>query len=559
MKFINRIKEIIKQREFKYISFFWIVISIQFVLGSNLQYGGYSVETLSDLLASLLEIFILYIFFISMHYCVLEVIKKYKGNKSKKENNKKEVAKTIKINKTFIYFVIIIISWIPILLAFNPIISNYDGADQIADYILGDLNTGNPILHTFLLTRFYIIGVTLGNPNLGMLLFSIFQMSIMAAIFASGVRFIEEKTNKKWLRNISLIFYAVFPFNQLFPLMTTKDTLFAGFTMMFIICIYKVMEEREKVSASDYICTIIMTTLMILFRSNAIYAFVVSIPFIILILFKDKENLKNVLGIIIISIILYVIVFNAFAVLMGAEKSDPTVSKICMISQGVGRLSKERKDELTEEEKEKMTYYYRDYRIVGLFYKENIADYTADLIKTDRIYEDKKAYTDFTVSLIKKYPLTFVDAYLNTIRGYWYITDNSFYKIKHTLEPNSIGCLELMTNKIAQDEFAIHADSKLPGLKIFYKKAFCRNEYTYIPFLYVVFQPGIYTYILLAFLLYSMCKKQKKCLVIEVYLGLYLLTCFLAPCAIIRYIYNIIVSVPLLAGITINEKKKEEK
>ena len=41
---MEKIKEIIKEKKFKYICFFWSIISIQFILGGNLQGKGHIFE-----------------------------------------------------------------------------------------------------------------------------------------------------------------------------------------------------------------------------------------------------------------------------------------------------------------------------------------------------------------------------------------------------------------------------------------------------------------------------------------------------------------------------------
>ena len=61
-------------------------------------------------------------------------------------------------NKFLIYFLIIIICYIPIMMAFFPVISNYDGAHQIKQYVRGFMDTRNPILHTLILSMFYLGG-----------------------------------------------------------------------------------------------------------------------------------------------------------------------------------------------------------------------------------------------------------------------------------------------------------------------------------------------------------------------------------------------------------------
>ena len=58
-------------------------------------------------------------------------------------------------HKWLIYFSIIIICWIPTLLAFYPCIISYDGGYQIRDFIFGQELRHHPILVTVLYTTFY--------------------------------------------------------------------------------------------------------------------------------------------------------------------------------------------------------------------------------------------------------------------------------------------------------------------------------------------------------------------------------------------------------------------
>ncbi len=69
------VKSIFKDRKFKYISFFWIVVSIQFVIGSNLQVRKNSIINVGG---SLLKIIYLSILFVIIHYCFLELYNKIK-------------------------------------------------------------------------------------------------------------------------------------------------------------------------------------------------------------------------------------------------------------------------------------------------------------------------------------------------------------------------------------------------------------------------------------------------------------------------------------------------
>lgn len=554
---MKKVWNLIKEKKFKYISFFWTVISIQFVIGCNLQTKGYSISNFLDFLINLAKIIILSVMFVILHYCIAEVIKRCKKrinilkNKSEEKNN-------IKKNKCGIYFLIIIICWIPTLLAFYPSILNYDGPTQIYMYMNNKI-THHTIISTLLMGFCYKIGVIINNTKIGMLIYSIIQMSIMAGIFAYSVNFIEKKTNKKWIRNISIIFYAIFPFNQLFPLMTTKDTLFAGFVLMFIINIYKIIEEKNTIA--DYIYIVILSVLMLLFRKNAIYALVVLIPFTIVVFFKNKEILKKLVIVLLIILLSYKGV-NKLLLCLDTKGGTGDGYGTIMTSQAIARICKEKNNELTEEEMEQIKYYVKDFERIKIRYNASLADYAKGLINSTNIQKNKMEFIKFIINLALKYPGTFIDAYLDTIRGYWYISDESFNTI---YTDGSRGCLELTFSQVFKNEnIAIHQNSVIPKLKSFYEDMLAKNYYTKIPVLYIIFQPATYFYILLACVLYSMYKKEKTNLIAEGYLMLYFLTCFLAPCAIIRYIYCVIVSLPVIVSIVVsgileNEKEKGMK
>ena len=555
-KIISNVKNVVKDRKFKYISFFWIIIAIQFVIGNNLQNKGYSIRNMTDFIISLVQVIGLSLIFIVIHYCALELYKKIKERLNKEEvNTNSENKNENSEKKWFIYFFIIIICWIPTLLAFYPGLVNYDGGYQIRDYFFDNkINLGHPIVTTFFYTIFYEIGFYyLNSPALGMLMFSIFQMTIMALIFSYAVKFIEEETGKKCLRNISILIYGLFPYNQLFPIMTTKDVIFAGLVTIFIINLYKMLKGKYKIV--DYIFFIIITILMLLFRSNAVYALSVLLPFAFLMLINNKKKFRNLLVAAIISIIICQGI-NRLVVSIVNDKSGENIIWLCVFAQATGKITSEREKDLTDYEKEKISLYFTNYKAVGKIYKPYIADYTMKLAKYDNILENKKEFLAFMLELAKKYPGEFMDSYLNTMRGYWYVLDNSFCLIHNDYDSDKFGALELFCFKVGKGQYEIVENSKLPALQKLYKDMFCRNMYQKIYGVRIIFQPATYLYILFGCILYSIYKRHKTRLLIEMFLLLYAITFVTAPCALIRYVYPIIVNIPIIFSLLKIEERK---
>lgn len=567
---MGKIKEIIKEKKFKYICFFWSIISIQFILGGNLQGKGHIFENEQQLLIDVLRFIFMTIVFIMLHYCILELFKKIKTEEHKKIKNnnirkikvknkflKNAIAKIMGIKrKEIIYFLIIFVCWIPTVLAFYPAIIAYDGGDQIARYFfLGQLKH-HPILITKLYTTFYIFGIMIDSPTIGMFFFSLFQMTFMAFVFSNAVKFVEEQTEKKWIRNLSIIFYALYPYNQLFSITTTKDVIYAGLALIFLINLYRNLEDKFKVT--DYIFLIIIGVLMLLSRNNSIYMLEVSLPFIIIALIKDKYKVIKIVSVFLIIIVTYKAA-NSFLYMKNKSESLDAVSdeenmRMILFIQAVGRTVSDNKDRLTDEEKEKISYYFTDYEKIGEKYSKNIAD-SASKFYNKNAEKDKKEFIKFIIDLGKKYPMSYIESLLDTTRGYWYIYDESFSEIMMYKHP---GAFELYDFGIARGEFRVVHDSKMPILKYLYTELYCSNLYQVMPVIHVFLQPGIYFYFTLAFLLYAIYKNEKNTLTIAILLFVFYASCYMAACSIIRYMYPVMVSTPIMLALVEKNKKEEE-
>lgn len=635
---MKKLKKIIQERKFKYIAFFGLIISIQFIVGGNLQYKGYSVHTIKEFIIDVIKIIILWIILIAVHYCILFVIKKIKikisqkknennvkckkeqnennvknntelrnmQNENSNENNEKlkkeqnenniecnakledsKIESQIKNNKKLIkrknkdckkitdanekngkiysYFIIIFACWIPVLLAFFPACVSYDGGMQIYTYVFKGSIGYHPFLTTYLFSFFYKLGLFVFNsPTFGMFLFSLFQMTIMAFCFAYAVEFIKNKTIEKgkFIYILSLIFYALFPYNQLMPIITTKDTLFAGIFIVFMIKLYNYLDYK-KFKFKEYIIMLLFGLLTLFLRNNITYAYALSIPFIFIILFKNKKKMFEIVSMFLIILIIYKEVNPLVYSNNNGEKSVG-IGRKALYTQAIGRIVKYRSEELTDDEKEKIQYYFDgnnekirkyliNYKIVGRLYRSNFADNT-DIMANHKKINEKRFY-ELYFHLLKRFPTECIDSFLDTIRGYWYINDDSFCNLWPTKADR--GALELFNNPndILKNEFAIIGDSKIPWLKTFYKKLLCENYFRKIPILFVFFQPAFYFYIDLAFLLYALYnKKEKKRLVLAVILFILFMSCFAAYCAIVRYMYEILVFTPVMLALAFTKE-----
>lgn len=119
-----------------------------------------------------------------------------------------------------------------------------------------------------------------------------------------------------------------------------------------------------------------------------------------------------------------------------------------------------------------------------------------------------------------------------------------FCSISNAEFPRAKGYFEITFYKIQNDEYVI--PNYLPAIKEFYISMFCENNYRFIPIINVLFQPALYLYILLGYVIYMVYTKNVKNLLPVIFLLMYFISCLFGPCAIVRYIYAIIVCIPVL-------------
>ena len=549
----------INKRKILYIYIFGLVFSCQLVLGYFLQEKNVFFNTFTQSVTEILFILLASLIFTSMGIGLNYIIEKIDFKKIKKEGQYK--------NKFLLYFFVILVGWLPVFLAFFPGIFSYDGPSQVYDNIKNIMK--HPILHTMMIRFFYCYGEQIFNSaTIGLMFYSILQCIIMSACFAYSINYLNRKFNNKIINILTLLFFALFPLNQLFAVITTKDGMFAALTLIAVIKTIE-MKEKENIKASDFIFYFIIILLSISFRKNAMYAYLIFIIF-----YKPNKNALLVKLTIIVAIVTYLIIDNIIQ-----SKVEPEILSIkemtSIFVQSTAAIKKY--ENISEDEKEFIKEFYSKDDLEK-YYNPTISDNIKDLLKLEYLDQHKLKYILKSTKLYFKYFRTSLISTLNTTRGYWYIADKS-YDSYFENNKNDMGALELYTtriyskkyiqenkNKIKGDNFYVSYREDVEGIKKYnllpiiqktYKDLFCKNKYRNIPILNIVIRPAFYFYFLIAFLCICTYRRDKYNKQIGLFYFIYFLTCFLGPCALIRYIYVVIVSLPLLICMLLEEDKEK--
>lgn len=457
-------------------------------------------------------------------------------------NNRKgygnEVVQDINYKKYgIISFVAILACYVLVWLAYYPGLWNYDPwqVDQVMNHAY---DNNHPLVHTLLLGVCYLFGKKTGHLSIGVAIYDWIQMLFLAGVFSYvSVRILQE-TKRKWIYIASVIFYAVFPFNSIMAISTTKDVIFAGLVLLTVLLLLRYLKNNSKTVT---IMLPIIMTLMLLFRKNAMIACLLFlIPAVIGVL--KKVIPKKVLVLLPVVIGLYL---GVNAVLTGALNPAPVVIReaASLPSVQMGRIY----DEGFADE--------QDIEEIGRFVKLGEARYSphlADTVKSRLHIYGKRDFIQMLIcsaKLFLKHPIVSIEAFLYLHEGAWYLGDTSHSEVYGKEPEDRQGYLSTEIVESHYDsKYGITLHSKLSRLERLMEKLYSANEYQKNPILTVLFSPAFYNWILVGCMFVFLYCKQYKELFISFFFICLIITILFCACSIIRYYYPVFASIPLLVA-----------
>lgn len=371
-----------------------------------------------------------------------------------------------------ISFMVIVIGWLPYFLTLYPGPLSPDSISQFKQVLSGfaTLNDHHPILHTVFISIPYNLGYSIfGTFNAGVAFVSVTQIIIMALIFSKVVCFLNERHLPKKVIIGVLAFYAISPIFGYYSVAIWKDVIFGGLFVLFTLQIISLVEKRNLLTKKDFINFAIISVLLIFFRNNTIYIYMILFPFAIL-TFK-KLKFKMALTFILVIFFYFFVKGPVFDVLN--IKKSASAEYIAMPLQMIGRMTY--KDvEFTKTEKnlidslmliEDMKYAYNPRIADGIKFsnKFNLSSFD----------ENKLEYFKLWLKLVYKHPKIASEAYMISTLGYWY-PNISFWKVSNITFENDLGAyIEPKAPKVIQNYVKNVESAELPILGMQWSIGLC--------------------------------------------------------------------------------------
>lgn len=432
---------------------------------------------------------------------------------------------------------------------YYPAIMAYDVIPQLDQIRSSGLTTHHPLIHTLMLKGCLGVGELLSflpNPDrAGLAIYSLVQMAVVAACFAYVYCFLCGHGVSGWLCYAFVLCAAFYPTHGMLAVSVTKDTIYAALTMVFTVFAYELAAGEENPGSGWFIRYTALTALLLLFRNNSVYAWILYVLAVSFSSLRRKSFFRTACVSHGAAFLLY-LAFNALMVQAVSATSDTYAREMLSVpAQQIARVVQYHEEELTQEDREAL----------AAVWGENLPEYVpaiADRSKRD-IAGDGETLRIFAkewISLGLRYPGEYVQAFLLKNKGMWDLSDMTYLNDVYSYAK---GYLQITYPSDQQPYMEALAPGyvrhqKLQLLQALYRYFAAGDElWRYCPPVALVMQPAFYCYLLFFYCLCCIGLKRTALLLPAVYLLALAGTLLLGPCVLTRYLYPVMLSATALA------------
>jgi hypothetical protein len=336
------------------------------------------------------------------------------------------------------------VCWVPYLLFEYPAVMTPDSVNQLSQAVgIYELSNHHSIIHTMIIGLCYNIGdYIFGNAYAGIALYTVVQMIFMAFCAGYVVRTLQKANIITPVIVLTICFYALMPYNGMYVVTMWKDIFFAGFMTLLAASLMRltIRDNDEKFTAGEFVTIIIpyvISAIMIcLLRTNGWYAFIVTIPFVLVIF---RGNFKLMLPVHIVILLTVIFVKYPLMDIYEIKQADFTES-ISIPVQQIARVIVNGEG-LSESEYEYVNK-LMDIEQIPEVYQADVSDNIKNLIRQgglEYLEGNKVEFFKMWFSIGLKHPMAYFDAYVDQTVGYWYPDTDIEYGLADGIYDNPMG------------------------------------------------------------------------------------------------------------------------
>lgn len=435
---------------------------------------------------------------------------------------------------------------------YYPAIMAYDVIPQLDQIQISGLTTHHPLIHTLYLAACLKLGEALpfftNADRAGLAMYSLTQMSFAAGCFSYVYVFLSRKGVERWLCRLFVLSAAFFPTHGMLAVSVTKDTVYGALVMVFTVFVWELSTAEALPGGRFWAGYLLMTLLLLLFRNNSVYAWIVYAVAAAFAMRRRPLFFKRICAFHGAVFLLYLCV-NGMLIRAASATGDTYAREMLSVpAQQIARVAAFHEEELTS----------GDLAALGTIWKQGLPEYEpaiADRSKRDITGEEDtlRILADEWVSLGLRYPGDYLKAFLLKNKGMWDVTDMSYLDVYSYAK----GYLQVSYPSDQQPYMEALAPGYVRHQKLQFLQALYRyfaawyEVWRYCPPVALVMQPAFSCYLLLFYCLCCVGLKKKGLLLPAGFLLALSGTLLLGPCVLVRYCYPLMLSTAVLLPLLI--------
>ena len=426
-----------------------------------------------------------------------------------------------------------LIIWIPCFIIFlnlYPGTLSCDTPHQLAEAMLdSEFENANPLLNTLILTFFVQIGCRISGVNLGIALYTFFQLTLYAIATSFCVEVFWKRGFNKLFVLASLVFYAVNPINLLYAVGMWKDSFFA---ILFVATIAYIFDNLDVKLNWKKSATLFLLALAASLARNSGWSSLLVFAVILLIhslRHKEKNTAKIAMYVGSAAVISLVIAFVLLPAI-GIGNGGSNVARSIPLQQ-IARTATD--NELDESEIQELNgwlvegYSCED---IPANYRADVSDPMKGIFDGYKIRANGREFNAFWIKLGMKYKKSYVDAVIDHTKPYWW-PGAQIWRFDNIIFDNPYGVVRSSIIK--------------PGVDV--GATLYESYFSKIPFYKEWNSGAIVLWLILAGLICSIVRKKPVSAIMYVIpLMIFVGLMPVSPAALFRYMYGAVLAKPFL-------------
>lgn len=486
---------------------------------------------------------------------------------------------------------------LPVFLAEFPGFFVYDAHDELDEVLTRTFTAHHPLLHVLLLggTIAFFHKFT-GSWNAGISVYIFLQMLVITAVFSLVLQMLRKFNVPRRIRVICLLFLGLFPTVVMYVLCSAKDGLFSAFLLLLTVFLYLLYRDPEHFLQSRKMTAgfVLSALLMMLFRHNGFYSFLVFVPFGIIFLPRTHSSLKRsvpsdspseqrcpvssgdrspqrrpadsdepslqsrpalfrqhssrpsrslrlrITAMLLLPVALFLAVNTGMTKVLTRPETKEYQEMLTVPISQLARAYNYRKDVFSEEDIEILQRYLPE---------ENLDLYDplcTDLLKIGfnnaAFSEDKASFVKLWLRIGEKVPAVYLNAWLLTSYGYWYPYASLNVYAGRTVYTFTYDESSYFGYEVEKPGTRI---SLIPAIDTFYRTISLTRSFQKIPVIRLFFAPAFWFFVFLWQLFFRGFRRRFCGAVCFLPAFLTWLTVLLGPCSLVRYVIILWFLVPV--------------